>query len=93
MGSARTTTDHDTIRRWAEERGGWPTSVKGASDDDSGILRIAFQDHTREDTLEPISWEEFFSQFEARSLVLLYQERTDDGQPSTFNKLLKRAGR
>lgn len=29
MSESRTTTDHDEIRRWAEERGGRPASVRG----------------------------------------------------------------
>jgi hypothetical protein len=33
----RTTTDHDEIRRWAEEHGGQPAVVKGTE-----ILRIDF---------------------------------------------------
>ena len=41
MSEATTTTDHDEIRRWVEERGGKPSRVKrtGGSDD-PGILRI-----------------------------------------------------
>jgi hypothetical protein len=29
MSSAKTTTGHETIRRWTEERGGHPARVKG----------------------------------------------------------------
>jgi hypothetical protein len=30
--SSRTTTDHDEIRRWAEEQGGRPAAVDARSD-------------------------------------------------------------
>ena len=41
MASAKATTDHDTIKRWAEERGGRPARVKGTGGkDDSGLLRL-----------------------------------------------------
>lgn len=36
MASANHTKDHDTIRRWAEERGGGPAIVRGTG----GLLRI-----------------------------------------------------
>jgi hypothetical protein len=59
--SAVTTTDHETIRRWVEERGGRPARVKGtAKGDDPGLLRIDYPGFSGEETLEPISWEEWF---------------------------------
>lgn len=41
---SHTTTDHEEIRRWAEERGGRPASVKGTEHgrEKAGILRINF---------------------------------------------------
>ena len=42
-GESKTTTDHDEIRRWVEERGGRPARVTDTgSDGDPGILRIDF---------------------------------------------------
>ena len=39
-GESKTTTDHDEIRRWVEERGGRPAAVKETGNgDDPGILR------------------------------------------------------
>src|SRR5919108_485833 len=37
---SRTTTDHDEIRRWAEERGGTPASVRDTGEDEAGVLRV-----------------------------------------------------
>jgi len=85
---ATTTTDHDEIRRWAEERGGRPASVQGTADkgDHAGILRIAFRD----DELEEISWDEFFEKFEEANLAFLHQDRTKDDEKSRFFKFVER---
>ena len=86
MPSAETTTDHDRIRKWAEERDGHPARVQGTGD--GGILRIDFNEP--EESLEEISWDEFFDIFEDRKLAFLYQDRTDEGGPSRFNKFVDR---
>ncbi|MDQ1620976.1 MAG: hypothetical protein QOE19_3545 [Actinomycetota bacterium] len=89
---SKTTTDHDEIRRWAQERGGRPARVKGTErGDDVGILRVDFSgDGDDGDALEPISWEEFFDEFDREGLAFLYQEKTADGQLSRFNKFVRR---
>jgi hypothetical protein len=41
--SSKITTSHDEIRRWTEERGGKPATVKSTqSNDEAGVLRIDF---------------------------------------------------
>ena len=82
--------DHDEIRRWAEERGGQPSCVRGTGGGgDAGVLRIDFPGFSGEDSLQPISWDEFFEKFDERGLALIYQETTR-GQKSNFNKLVSR---
>lgn len=89
MSSAKTTTDHDVIKQWAEERGGHPARVSRTGDEeDVGIIRIDFPGFSGEGTLEEISWEEFFDKFEEKQLAFLYQ---DEGE-SRFNKLVSREG-
>jgi hypothetical protein len=90
MSTSDTTTDHDTIRTWAEERGGRPATVTGteSGDEDAGILRIDFQDP--DDRLEEISWDDWFEKFEEAKLAFLYQDEKKDGETSTFFKLVKR---
>ncbi len=91
MSEAHRTTDHDTIRRWAEERRGHPARVKGTGGDgDVGLLRIDFPGYSGEQRLEEISWEEFFEAFDENELAFLYQDRKSDGELSTFNKLVRR---
>ena len=87
MGEAKTTTDHNEIRRWVEERGGWPSAVKGTGDsDDVGLLRIDYPGFSGEDRLEKISWAEFFQKFDESNLAFLYQDEKD----SRFSKLIDR---
>ena len=89
--TSQVTTDHDEIRRWAEQRGGRPAHVKRTGNpDDPGILRIDFPGYSGEDSLEGISWDEWFDKFDKHGLALLYQETTANGQRSNFNKIVNR---
>jgi hypothetical protein len=85
--------DHDEIRRWAEERGAIPTRVKGTgASDDVGILRLHFPEFSQEEeNLEPISWDQFFEEFDKKKLALLVEDHMPDGRRSNFNKILSRA--
>ena len=90
-GESRTTTDHDTIRRWAEARGGRPATVTDTkADDEAGILRIAFPDGGDEARLEPIDWPDFFEKFDREQLAFLYQDETKRGEPSRFFKFVSK---
>ena len=72
MAEAKTTTDHNEIRRWVEERGGFPASVKGTGDgNDPGLLRIDYPGFSGEEKLQKISWEEFFAKFDSLSCYSL----------------------
>ena len=84
---AQTTTNHDEIRKWAEEKGGKPAAVESThSSDDPGIIRIMFPDapNSEHDALVEISWDEFFKEFEDRKLALIHEE------DSMFSKLVSR---
>jgi hypothetical protein len=82
---SKTTTDHEEIRRWVEERGGEPSRVKGTN-----LLRIDYPGFSGEETLETIEWNEFFRVFDENNLVFLYQEKTKDGGKSRFSKFVDR---
>jgi hypothetical protein len=80
MSSAQKTTDHDEIRRWVEKRGGRPARVADtapvgpeARRGSGGILRIDFA--KPDDSLEEISWDDFFKIFEKEKLAFLYQDK------------------
>lgn len=83
------TTDHDEIRGWAEERDARPACVRGTGGDgDVGILRLDFPGYSGEESLEPISWDDWFRKFDQTGLALLYEEKTAGGEKSNFNKLI-----
>src|SRR5215217_8123090 len=88
MSQATTTTDHDEIRRWAEERGGRPSVVRTSGR--GGILRFDFGE--QEESLEEVSWEEFFQIFEDSNLFFLHQDEIEGGQTSRFFKFVARKG-
>jgi len=91
MSSSKTTTNHDEIRKWAEARGGKPATVKRTRDnDEAGVLRIDFPGYSGDDSLQEISWEEFFKKFDDKQLAFLYQEKTASGEQSRFFKLVSR---
>ncbi len=91
MSQAKSTTNHGTIRRWAEERDGHPAAVRGTGDaDDPGLLRIDFEEARQDEDLQPIAWDEFFTTFDENDLEFLYQERTADGKISRFCKFLRK---
>ena len=89
-GAAQSTKDHEQIRRWVEERGGTPASVKGTErrGQDAGLLRIDFPGYSGAGKLEPISWEDFFQKFDEMNLTFLYQDATKGGKPSRFFKFV-----
>jgi len=90
-GESRLTTDHEVIRRWAEERGGRPATVRGTgAEGRPGILRLYFPDYSTSRSLEEVSWDEFFRKFEESHLAFLYQEQTRDNHQSRFFKFIRR---
>ena len=91
------TTDPDAIRRWCDARGARPASAvdPGAAP----ALRLRFgEDGERaeapDDALarcEPLTWDEFFAEFERAELAFLYRERSADGDTSRYCKLVPRS--
>ena len=84
---AKRTENHDEIRRWAEARKAKPAMAEGTE-----ILRFDFEetDESGDEALQEVSWEEFFEAFDDRDLEFLYQERTQGGKLSRFNKFVTR---
>ncbi len=66
--------------------------MKGTERDDSpGLLRIDYPGYSGSESLEAISWDEFFVGFDENNLAFLYQEKTKDGGKSRFSKLIDRS--
>lgn len=90
---SKTTTDHDEIRQWAEERGAKPACVMGTGGKgDTGLVRLDFPGFSGAGKLQEISWEDFFEKFDEQKLTLVYQDVNKAGQKSNFNKLVARDG-
>jgi hypothetical protein len=88
---SKTTTDHEEIRKWAEERGAKPACVrKTGGKGDVGLLRLDFPGYSGADSLEEIDWDEWFEKFDENDLALVYQDKTAAGERSNFNKLVSR---
>ena len=90
MTVSKTTTDHGAIRKWAENRGGHPTSVTGTEHgkESAGVLRFDFG--VKDEKLHPVDWNAFFSKFEESKLAFLYQDKTANGKTSRFHKFIHR---
>lgn len=89
--SAKPLTDHNEIRRWAEERNAKPACVRRTGGgDDIGMIRLDFPGYSGDESLEEVSWDEWFDKFDESNLALLVQETTARGQQSNFNKLVSR---
>lgn len=87
MSESKQTSDRDTIIKWAEERKGVPSFIKDTESKNGGVLRIHFpQASDNKEDFEKISWNEFFDVFESRNLTMLYQEKKENGETSTFHK-------
>lgn len=83
--AAKATIDHKVIKSWVEKHGGCPAHVKSTGDkDDPGMLRIDFPGFSGQQSLEKISWEQFFEWFDKNELAFLYQDE------NRFNKLVSR---
>jgi hypothetical protein len=83
--------DHDEIRRWVGERGAHPARVRNTGNgEDMGIIRLEFPGYSGEETLEEISWDNWFRKFDENGLALIVQQRTASGRRSNFNKLVNR---
>jgi hypothetical protein len=87
---SKTTTNHEEIKKWVEERGGHPAIVKGTEKGGSALLRIDYPGFSGEDRLEEIEWDEFFEIFDENKLAFLYQDETADGEKSRFSKFVER---
>ncbi|MBK6265581.1 hypothetical protein JKA74_11080 [Marivirga sp. S37H4] len=91
MSESKQTTDRNTIKKWADARDGQPAIIKGTESDNVGVLRIHFpKESDNNEEFKPIPWDKFFDVFEARELALLYQEKKENGEQSTFHKFVNR---
>ena len=88
MSDAEPTRDRDRIMQWAEARNARPAVVSDTKSNGipGALLRFDFGKPT--DSLDEISWDEFFSLMEDNALAVLLQEKTKTGKTSRFAKFV-----
>lgn len=88
MSSAKTTTNHDEIRKWVEKRGGHPAVVAATENQGGGggLLRIDYDEPGGNDDnrLHRITWDAFFKIFDQNDIAFLYDPEGD----SRFSKFV-----
>lgn len=91
MSTSNQTRDHNTIKKWVEERKGVPATIKGTGGTkNDGVLRIHFPENSNSGDFEELSWKDFFEEFETNNLDFLYQDQKTNGETSTFHKFVDR---
>jgi hypothetical protein len=91
MSAVKVTTDHQEIRKWVEARGGKPAHVKRtARGKGPGMLRIDYPGFSDEETLEPMSWAQWFRAFDANDLAFVHQDAVKGGRKSRVSRLVAR---
>jgi hypothetical protein len=86
-GDTLVTTNHEVIRRWAEDRGAQPATVPGTEHGEHlGVLTLDFPGYGGE-KLRHVSWDEWFRTFDERRLNFIFQDKKKDGTPSNFFRL------
>jgi hypothetical protein len=86
MSSAKTTTDHEEIRKWVEKRGGHPAVVSATESGGGGLLRIDYDEPggNDDDRLHRVTWNEFFRIFDENDLAFLHDAEGE----SRFSKFV-----
>ena len=83
-GQSLATQRHEVIMHWAKERDATPATVAGTEHGDRpGVLRFNFPGYGGQ-SLQEISWDEWFKPFDERQLVFLFQEHMKNGSQSNF---------
>ena len=81
------TTDHDEIRRWADDRHASPATIDDPQNPEGiGALRFDFDFgfDTETSDLRQISWDQWLAAFDERGLSFSYQDTRADGTPSNY---------
>jgi hypothetical protein len=90
-GKKYATTDPDVIRRWAEARHGTPVLYhRGSLDSNDQWPGFAFPGYDPPNSYEEITWQELFNKRAEAQLVFLYQEMTETGETSLYNRFVSR---
>ena len=85
------TTNHNEIQQWAEEKEGIPATLKNQDEEASNlIIRILFSDDKNVDQAREIPWDQFFKLFEEHKLAFVYKHENFGGALSNFHRFVFR---
>nr|WP_246141374.1 hypothetical protein [Micromonospora olivasterospora] len=84
-GRSLVTTNHDVIRRWAQERNARPATIAGTEREGRpGVLTFNMPGYRESSRVREVSWDDWFRTFDERAVNLIYQEQMRDGRQSNF---------
>lgn len=84
------TTDHRSIRHWAEDHKGRPVAVKYAGTDPAATLRFEFGDRRVDPDVDELTWADFFERFEDLRLAFVHERPGPNGARGEFHKFVPR---
>lgn len=86
----KVTFDHKQIQDWVEERKGEPVKLQEEEVEEVvETLKVKFPGE-RAKNIMPITWEEFFKEFDSEKLAFQFRDETPDGDQSKFYKVIYR---
>jgi hypothetical protein len=86
-GQMLVTRDQRTIMAWAQQRDAVPVAVRGQGGAGLDELRLDIRGASDDGAGERVSWDDWLRTFTMADLRFVYQERTADGNLSTFYRL------
>jgi hypothetical protein len=87
------TTDHHQVRAFLDAHGGRPMVAAGTAEADGtdgvGVLKIEFGD-AHDESLVPLSWNEFFDRFERARLALVHDDELPGDRAAASARIVGR---
>jgi hypothetical protein len=84
-GQTLVTRNHDVIMHWAEARRAKPATIAGTEHEGLlGVLRFDFPGYAEGGQLATVKWGRWLDTFDARDLVMIFQENKSNGTQSNF---------
>jgi hypothetical protein len=79
------TIEHQQIKNWTTCRGGRPVISNQSSHEPAIVFTGEGQDHD-------VNWDEWLARFDAGEWAFIYQDRTQEGEPSQYCRVVPRFG-
>ncbi|HSK48237.1 MAG TPA: hypothetical protein VLA05_09580 [Coriobacteriia bacterium] len=83
-GQTLATRSHEVIEQWAADRDAAPVTVTTEHEGRPDVLRFDFPGSPGGRQLDDPNWDRWFDAFDARELVMVFQENLSNGSRSNF---------